>query len=537
MVTGQIRRILWDITDTIRINTWQRLVTTLDQEFGIIKAEQVKEAGDLLRLWEKYVGVDENLMMELVKLVKGRQVLIYGDYDADGIISSFMLKRLVAAAGGQAGVYLPDREKDGYGVNLTTLKQLQDQVNFEVLLTIDNGVTADKTLKMIKTKGKKIGIIDHHIKPPKTNVDDLGLVIHSTHTSAGGLMTGLVSWAYKKGLIDQSQWLELVQLGAVAVLADQMSLFGFNYGVVRLALESVRKKGFYNLGINALLKQAGYNKIVNEYTINFIIAPRINATGRIGKASLAFKLLGVRDFGSGVGLAAEIEKLNTKRQQITKEFLMLAEDQIKKIGDFLVFYHPQVPEGILGLLASNLSQKYAKPALVVGGKEKLKGSGRSVGEFDLTNFLRGFEFLFESLGGHKKACGFSLTGKAKLEEVIRELEKVKIKINPARKIKYQIGMSLLNEQLPFEVEKYAPFGNDREKPVFLINKVEIANVYPMGNGSHFKLQLKGAGLVDFVVFGVKEKIKWEKIKGLIVTPSLNHYNGKVYPQFRIIDGV
>jgi len=527
---------LWNIEDTIRIETKESLIDLIDQEFKPTTPAGQPNINGLIKLMQDELGLDKAQLTAFIKTFKNQKVLIYGDYDADGVISSFILKRLLKIIGSKAFVFLPHRERDGYGINQKTLSRLEKAVEFDGLISVDNGVSALDVLEDVKKRGKKVGVIDHHLKKDGYQKPQIDLMIHSTLTCASGLVFGLACLMYTEKLISQKDWEELLQLAAVGILADQMSLRGFNYMTVKTAFKSIKESQIINKGVRELVKQAGYRRVINEYAVNFIIAPRINATGRMGEAGLAYQLLGTKAQENLSRLGAEIEKINKQRQVITKEFLMTAEEKMLKLNDFIVFYDPLIPEGILGLLASSLSQKHTKPALVIGGQDKLKGSGRSVGQFDLTSFLRSLGGVFESLGGHKKACGFTVSNKQALDALIGRLKNKRVLVDPAYKIKYLVSPKALDEQVPFLVEDYGPFGNDRQKPYFLLDAIKVQAVQELGQtGKHFKLKIEGCQGLDFVVFGVETKVEWGQVKRLVVASSLNHFNGRIYPQFRIID--
>ncbi len=534
MPYGKLKKYNWDTNGSIKISDQGQLDQKLTSRYQI---DQVSNYDDLADLALDQLGVSPYHIKHLAQLEKMAPVLIYGDYNADGIISSYILAYLLSKLGVKTQIYLPDRQKDGYGINLKTLAKLKYR-RFRSIIAIDNGIVALSTIKVLKQAGIFVGIIDHHLSQQKVKTDFL---IHQTKTSASGLSLALASQTYRLAKLSQKEYLQLLQLGAIGILADQMPLNLYNYSAVKLALASFNQHGPINPGLKQLVDQAGWTKPIDEYTINFVIGPRLNAAGRVGNASTALKLLTETnpDLIHGIGL--EVERLNRERQTLTYDFFEAAKDKAVFLGQFILFYQSDIPDGILGLIAAKLSQHFQLPSLVINGDNVLKGSGRGLGsELNLTQLLGQLkDDVFIGLGGHKAACGFSLA-KTKLDSLKKYLADQKIKLENNQKVDYYLSnRQVLTGQLPFTVQKLSPFGQSRPKPVFMTDTDYLDRLEYMGkNKNHLRLKLKGhlSQDLNFILFNqpqggsdIKQSHK------IVFETQINHYKGRQFPQFIIID--
>ncbi len=535
MLQGKLSHSFWQV-EKKKITTWEDLEKKLEENFGETTTILTPTLTDLETAIQKELHLTSTKAEEFFQLLNSFQhPLIYGDYDADGITSSYILATLLGHLSLPRQLFLPHRQNDGYGVNPRTISRLKKAFHFDLLITIDNGVNDLPLLESLKKEGQGVAVIDHHsLKKQPSHLD---FFLHNTHTSAAGLALALAFYGYQKNILNQRVWLELLQLASIGVLADQMPLKGFNYIVAKLGLESLNKEGPLNPGLTALLKQAGWTKEhFDEYVLNFIIIPRLNAAGRMESANLALKLLSTRNRDLLESLSREIEKLNHQRRLSTGEYLSDFQEEIEELGEFILLYREDIPEGIIGLIANQLSQKFRRPAIVVTGKEELKGSVRSPATFHLTQTLRHFDDLFLSLGGHQKAAGFSLK-KDKLEALKKSLKNEKIALKMEEKNAFFISPSLLEEKLVYLVDNYRPFGVDRPQPFFFLDEFSIRSISPLGQGGkHYKIFFKHEkNSPPFLIFNLPPTITPETIRKLIFTPEINYFNHQKYPQFRIVD--
>ncbi len=536
MLLGKLLNVNWDISRALKIKDEPELEKKIGQKYSRITPVIEPGPNDLESSILSDLKFNTDKFQAFQELIKScRKVLIYGDYDVDGITSSYILSILVKALGSEVKVFLPQRQRDGYGINNQTLSRLEAEANFDLVLAVDNGISATQVVPILSQKGLKVGVIDHHLLPDvKINPDFL---FHSTSTSATGLVTALALFFHKAGLLSTEKWQEIIQLGAIGVVADQMPLVGYNYLLVKMGLESLNQKGIYNQGLKYLLRQAGWqNRRLDEYSFNFIIAPRLNASGRMASANLSLKLLASNEVYQLSRLSLELEQLNRQRQTLTAKFLSQSQEKAQRLGDFIFFYDSHIPEGLLGLIAGQLSQKNQLPALVLTGQKELKGSGRSLADFNLTEFLRQNKNVFSSLGGHSKAAGFSLAS-SQLPQLKKYLAGQRLKLTFQRLVDYQVRTEILDNQLAFTVDRFGPFGNGRPRPVFYLDAFQAKQIIPLGQKKeHFKLIIgdRNQQLV-FLVFRLPAKIKPEQIRKVIFTPEINWFRGLAKPQFRIVD--
>jgi len=533
MQKGQLTGHYWDTAAAFELDQLDQLIDWLDQHYPLWPADSVDK---LQEAAIELIGLSNNWPDQLKAIVGGKSVLIYGDYDADGVISSFILSFVVKQLGGSPQVYLPNRYSDGYGINLSSLKRLSNQLEFDTVITIDNGIQANQVIDYLKQQGKLVGVIDHHQAKAKPSAD---VVIHHTATCAAGLAFSLALVMYQQGLIDKSSYRQLLQLGAVAILADQMPLNAFNYQVVKAGLRSFNQDGVLNLGLSRLLAQANWRPPVSETTINYIIAPRLNAPGRLGSPRMAYQLLNVTNPIKADQLVDQIRQLNQQRQNLTKTYfdLFQQDDQVDQIKHLVCYHRPDIPEGITGLLASKIHQATGKIALVVAGQKQLKGSGRGPAGFNLTAYLRRFNHLLTSLGGHERACGFSLEIN-QLDKLKTALEQQVVETNNIRQVNLITPTRLILSRLVTTIEKRAPFGPKRARPVVLVQpELSQVSLQAMGqNGQHTKLRLNQGDPIEIVAFNVSpDKLSRLNRLRLITTPSINHYNGRQIPQLKLID--
>ncbi len=538
MPKGKLSQINWELETNPPLTTLESLTKKLDQLFQTPKEETSPTLKTLDSLLQKEIPLSSVKLKSFKAFLKSSsRLIIYGDYDADGITSSYLLASLVRQLQPQLEVqiFLPHRQEDGYGINASTISKLQHRLSFDSLTTVDNGVNNLPLLRQLKESGLKVALIDHH-SLKKHSLQFTDFFLHQTTTSAAGLVFALIFAFYKEGQLSDKLFSELLQIATIGVLADQMPLQGANFVLAKLGLNSFNTQGVLNQGIRYLLKQASWQKeYLDEYVLNYIIIPRLNASGRLGSANLALKLLSTRNSTQLESLSLEIEKLNRQRQTLTAEYLKDEAQKPERLGNFLFLYQTDIPEGIIGLIAGQLSQKYQLPAIVVTGNEELKGSVRSPASFHLTETLRHFEELFLSLGGHQKAAGFSLQ-KKKLAELKEALKKEKFPLTLTKKVAHLISPTLIQEKLVYLTNKYRPFGVDRPKPYFYLEDIEAEKIQPLGQGNkHFKIFSKNNHSLPFIVFNLPSHISPSSIKRCIFSAEINHFRQQEYPQLQIID--
>ena len=343
------------------------------------------------------------------------------DYDCDGIVSATMLKELCTIFGLQCEVMLPDRSAHGYGLTTKTIEHFKKIMPYkpDLLIIADNGTNGEEGIKSIKewSPNTRIVIIDHHIVDPLKFSKSADIVInwHQTNTQemcAAGLVFQFVRgirWLTKK-----VNPVEFLSYAAIATLADVSPIIGDNRIIVKNGLRDNALNHVVAQGLISLIRKSGiYSSTLTQEDVLFKISPRINAVGRLGKPDMAYKLLIEHDQSMSELMAENLNDNNNNRKKIQKKIAHEAEEMVKKNKDLykhgIVVYNPEWPVGVIGIVASKLSETFFKPAIVIGKhKEVVKGSGRSVEQVNLKEILDGCSYALETYGGHKLAAGVTV---------------------------------------------------------------------------------------------------------------------------------
>lgn len=435
---------------------------------------------------------------------KKQKVLIYSDYDADAVTANAVLYRMFEFFGLKPEVYIPDRFTEGYGLNIEAFQKIKEQ-GIELVLTVDCGTNSVAEAEFCKQNGIDLLITDHHeitgdipdafalINPknPEENYPYKQLVGVAV---AFKLASAVISQRDKHDMPEgYEKW--LLDLVAIGTVADCHSLIGENRILVKYGLKVLSKTRWP--GLKVLLELAGCaNKPLDTYTLGFIVAPRINAAGRIDHASGAFNLLISNDPSSAIELANALESLNTRRQKITETVMSEAREQLELIQErkVLMVSGANWPKGVVGLVAGKLVEEYSKPVLVMErGELESTGSARSVPNFNVVEALKYSKSVLVKFGGHAAAAGFTLKTehldlfyKSLLEFADQNFDQ-----STTAKI-INIDTAVTPEQVSIDtaeiLEAFEPFGVDNEKPKFMLANVEVASCNAVGKDSkHLQL--------------------------------------------------
>jgi len=465
------------------------------------------------------------------KAIKNKeQIIIYGDYDADGITATAVLWETLHKLGAKALPFIPSRDKHGYGLSkkgiddILNLHQsphpeddqpLAEDTNHQTLLiTVDNGIVAHDAVDYANKKEIDVIITDHH-QPLKshsskvaqsdssdgvTKFPDAVAIVHSTDTSGAGVAWFLAKEIYssfKKTMrgFKASNSLELATIGTIT---DIMPMRGVNRSLVKFGMEELRKSN--RIGIKSLCKEISLiQKDIDVYHIGYIIGPRINAMGRLADALDSLRFLCTNNKKRAGRLALKLNKTNRQRQQLTEETykhaLKGAKKQAKK-EKILVVAHESYNQGIIGLVAGRLQEKFSRPAVVMSVEgEFAKGSARSIKGFNIVKALRKFKNIFKDIGGHPMAAGFTIETK-KIDELKKKLQEFaskeikKEQLVPVIEADLEIGLDNVNWKLYRKLEKFSPFGLDNKRPRFVSRGVEVLGCRAVGRESkHLKLKI------------------------------------------------
>ncbi|MBU2591964.1 single-stranded-DNA-specific exonuclease RecJ [Patescibacteria group bacterium] len=422
----------------------------------------------------------------LIKRSKKEKIVVYGDYDADGLSSAAIVWESLWAKGYDVIPFMPHREEDGYGINPGSVKKLKKKYpNLGLIITVDNGIVAFDGIKTAKDLGIKTIITDHHLALDKLPPADV--IVHSTELAGSGVAWFLASlFGYRS--------LELVALGTIA---DMLPLSGVNRSFVKYGIKEISKTNRVGL---KLLKQKGGIGSKDEvlpWQVSFILAPRLNAAGRLSDAVDGLRLLCTKKTARAKELVEKLETINSKRQKLTIDGIDDAKKNIKPSLQKMIFavdesYH----QGIIGLIAGKLTEEFYRPSIVISKGEKIsRGSARSVNGFNIIEFIRKAEPLLIDAGGHPMAAGFTIET-SKINKFINQLGKMAEKeiktedLAPELKIDFSTDASLVGKKLYRLIQELAPFGLGNPEPLFLIKRARVVRCQALGSErQHLKLWL------------------------------------------------
>jgi single-stranded-DNA-specific exonuclease len=501
----------------------------------------------------------EEAVEVIIKNIKaGNRITIFGDYDADGVTSTAVLYEILEIFKADASFYIPDRFEEGIGLNKDAIKKLKDS-GTKLIITVDCGIVSYEEVEYAKSLGLEIIITDHHTPREDLNLLPKTIIINPLAPGEKYPFKKLagvgVAQKLKEALISKSKLSDEMKtrlinrsydLVAVGLVADCMSVLGEN----RLLL----KKGMSELnqttrtGLKELIKIAGLNtgKELDSWNIGFQLAPRINAAGRLVHADKAVNLLITKDIKEAQDAALSLNELNSERQRITSEIVAEAESQIEESDNFSIVCvsgrENIWPEGVIGLVASRICEKYHKPTLIITrAEEGLKGSGRSIEEFNIIKAIEECSPYLEKYGGHPGACGFSLKEEnySKFKEEFKKNSAnklINVNLSPNIKIDAEIKVEDISEELTSMIEKFAPFGVDNFRPKFLTKHLVIKDIMTMGaDGQHIKFRINSHWAV---AFGQSENWKRFQIGDLVDVVyylEINEFNGRRELQMKLVD--
>ena len=496
-------------------------------------------------------------------LKAGSLIAVAGDYDADGVTSSALLYRSIRAMGGKVEVWIPSRLGEGYGLS----KKIVDEVvaaGAKLLITVDNGIKAKNEIAYAQSKGIDTIVTDHHLGPDGADVPP-GVVIDPIvegETYPYKYLAGVgVAYKLASGLIQLSNLsevqkdrllsadLDLVSLGTVA---DCVPLTAENRAIVKRGLTMLNKQT--KPGVRALITAANCKGEIDEASIGWQLAPRLNVAGRMEHANISYQLLITEDQAEADRLAAQLNDKNALRQAETMRIVDYCEQLIAGglVHDkILVLVSPDLEyglddhwlEGVIGLVAGRLCEKYGRPALVICQSEgQIKGSGRSIETVNIVEFLAPLAQYLSRYGGHKAACGFSLKNKEALQEFVvkaRELAAIQIgdqDLTPKLKIDAELDLNQVTGELADWLMRFRPFGQVNPAPVFISRGLRVMDLITMGaDGQHIKLRFGSLWALAF-----NARSRWPDIVlgttvDLVYQLEWSEFNGSRTLQLRIID--
>jgi single-stranded-DNA-specific exonuclease len=487
-------------------------------------------------------------------LDRGEKILIQGDYDVDGSASAALLVNLFQLLGREPAVSIPSRAEDGYGLNERVIRQAAES-GVTLLITCDNGTTANKEIALANELGIDTIVTDHHT---------IGETLPAAHSIlnphikeeplrfrdlCGAGVAFKLAWAMLErtgnGKMDAAgrEFLAAAQsLAAMASIADVVPLTGDNRVLARCGLGLMADSP--NPGIRALMETSGIRGIPTGTDIAFKIAPRLNAGGRLGRETLALELLTARSYGEAMTLADESDKLNRKRQGVDRELTRLAEELVLADVTYesdrvLVIGHDEFHPGVVGIVAARISRRFNKPTVLVAMKDGMgRGSGRSIPGFHLYNALSDCSSLMHRFGGHEQAAGLEIS-RANMESLRRAVNEVADRHvkqadydTPTLDIDARVNLADLDVNGVAMLESLEPFGHGNAVPVFASEDVEVVappRVVGRGTG-HLSVMVRrnGSGSLKAIGFGMGNQVgdmtRGSKLR-IAFTPKISTYRG------------
>jgi single-stranded-DNA-specific exonuclease len=504
---------------------------TVNQIIKILLANRnIKDTDNFLFPPYPELSLDLSPAVSLINstISNGGNILIYGDYDVDGITATAILWQALYKLTPKVFPFIPHRENDGYGIKAETVFKIQSQKNiiFDLIITVDNGIVAHKEISKIKSSqpNTKIIVTDHHLKDEATSPADA--VVHTTLISGAG-----VSWFLAKQFDDNAD-LGLASLGAVA---DCLPLFGINRSIVVHGLQSLRLNP--SPGIRKLVDISGASlQKLSTYELGFLLSPRINAAGRLADPTDALRLLCSHTPEQAIKYANCLNSYNQERQTVQKETLDKIIASTTPTGQ-MVFVSGDYNPGIIGLIAGKLTEKYYLPSIVISAKDDVaKGSCRSIPELNIIDVLRIHADLFIDLGGHSLAAGFSIVSSniPKIRTLLKKtIQKILIdkKLEPHIDVDAIMDLSAVTQKNIESIQKLSPFGIGNPEPLFLFKNVTVDQIRAIGQSSdHLKLKLSGFDAIAFKKGELANQIRQGTQLDIIASLSINSWNNLTNPQ-------
>lgn len=482
---------------------------------------------DLKKLYEPLLMKNMKKACEILrdKIYEGKKIRIIGDYDVDGVVATCILYRILSAAGARVDYEIPDRIKDGYGINVNMVEAAYHE-QIDTILTCDNGIAAIEQIALAKNYQMTVIITDHHSLVQSEDGSSIlpaaDAVINPKQTDCtypfDGLCGAAIAYKLSEALTgyfeieNKAELLkELLSYTAIATVCDVMELAEENRIIVKYGLDLLKDTG--NKGLCALMDISGVEKKqLNTFHLGFVIGPCLNASGRLMTAKKGLELLLAGTKEEALRLAEEVRSLNEVRKNMTAENVLsairLIEESDLSKDKVLVVYLPDCHESIAGIIAGRLKDRYHKPTLVLTQAENcIKGSGRSIEQYNMYEELSKCRDLFLKMGGHPMAAGFSLLPENEeplRSRLNRDTALTEEMLVPKVTIDISLPLGFITEQLITELKRLEPFGKGNEKPLFAEKNLKIKSALIVGknaSGIRFRVENQYGREMDAIYFG------------------------------------
>ena len=493
----------------------------------------------------------EIAVKRIVKAIENKEkIMIYGDYDADGITSITVLKKYLNEIGLKTGEYIPNRLNEGYGLNKDAISKIYND-GYKLMITVDCGISGLEEVDYANSLGMEIIITDHH--EPAEKLPEAIAVIDAKRKDnkypfnqlAGvGVVFKLIQAISTELKLEEKEYLKYLDLVCIGTISDIVPLVDENRVIAKLGLKLIEKTK--NIGLKTLLNIADLKKI-DSNAISFGVAPRINACGRMGFQEEALQLFLTEDSGEATKIAKRLVQFNQERQAKEKQIFEEVIEKIEKDDKdkkCIVLAEENWHHGVIGIVASKITEIYYKPSILICLEgDKGKGSGRSVPGFDLYTALTKCSDYIEKFGGHSMAIGITIK-KENFEKLKETIEKYAQESNisdimPIINIDKEINLKNINIEEVKSLELLEPFGEANKMPLFLLRNLKIDSIRALSGGKHLKLTLKqDNNIVDAIGFNMgdlsKEYLLGDKVD-VVGTIEINSFGNKENIQINLKD--
>ncbi len=477
------------------------------------------------QLYDPFLLQDMHAAVDRLRraVLSDEHILIYGDYDVDGITAVSFLYMLLKELGAKVSFYIPDRQAEGYGLSLRGIREARDR-NVGLIVTVDCGITGHQEIEEAAAAGIDVIVTDHH-EPALTLPPAVAAVDPKRRDCAYPFkqLAGVgVAYKLAQGLlsrmgIDASILEKYLELVAIGTAADIVPLIDENRVFVKFGVEALNNSE--NLGLKALLRASGLlGKEIGTGQIVFIIAPRINAVGRMGDAERAVRLLTTESAAEAEQIADVLERENLHRKNVDEEAFHEAVEQTERLlrersAYSIVLHKEGWHTGVIGIVASRMVEKYYRPTILISTEEGVgKGSARSIPGFDLYEALKRCEDLFIGFGGHKYAAGLTIE-ESKIPHFRERFEKIAAEqlkpehLVPELSIEAEIRLSLIDDRFVDLLKRFAPFGPQNMRPVFVSRKLQVVGTPCVVGKNHLKFKVRQDNQVfDVIAFNMGDLI-------------------------------
>lgn len=487
----------------------------------------------------------------LKAIEKNEKVIIYGDYDADGITSITVLKKFLAERGLEAGYYIPNRLKEGYGLNHNAIESIHKE-GYTLMITVDCGISGNQEIAYAMELGMDVIVTDHH--EPAEELPKCLAVVDSKRKDneypfnqlAGvGVVFKLIQALSIRLNLEAKEYLKYLDIVCVGTISDIVPLVDENRVIAKLGLKLVAMTK--NIGLKTLVSSIGYRQI-DGTAVSFGIAPRINACGRMGEEKEALKLFLTQNLQEAREITAKLNEHNVSRQVEEKRIFNEAVEQIEKEGlqdkPCIVLGREDWHHGVIGIVSSKVTEIYFKPSILICFEgEEGKGSGRSIPGFDLHDALMNCSTYIEKFGGHSMAIGITVK-KENFENFKKEFEEYAQNshisdIMPIIKIDKKVELKQIDLNMVKDLELLEPYGEANKMPVFLLSNLKIQAIRSLSEGKHLKLKLSQDNyIVDAIGFNMGDLVEkyhiGDKID-VVGALEVNSFNGNEQIQINLKD--